>query len=98
VQRTFFKLNGLAWWTNSLKDGAILGMGNYVGKQTKTSYKNLSSEFKRLINHYGIDEKVWNHIRKMEHEIRTDKISLNEYDIEEYLPDSVIKKYKGLDI
>ena len=32
------------------------------------------------------------------HEIRTDKISLNEYDIETYLPESVIKRYKGDDI
>jgi hypothetical protein len=32
------------------------------------------------------------------HEIRTDKISLNEYDIETYLPESIIKRYKGEDI
>jgi len=66
LQRAFFKVNALAWWTNSLKDGAILGMGNYVGKQTKLSYKSLTPEFKRLINHYGINEKIWNHIRKMD--------------------------------
>ena len=32
------------------------------------------------------------------HKIRTDKISLNEYDIETYLPESIIKRYKGEDI
>ena len=95
VQRTFFKLNGLAWWTNSLKDGAILGMGNYVGKQTKTSYKNLSSEFKRLINHYGIDEKIWNHIRKMDLDKADDgKVFFNTQKIDN-LPDSVIKDIEG---
>jgi hypothetical protein len=91
VQRTFFKLNGLAWWTNSLKDGAILGMGNYVAKQTKTAYKNLSPEFKRLINHYGINEKVWNHIRKMDLDKADDgKLFFNTQKIDD-LPDSVIK-------
>lgn len=57
IQRTFFKLNGLSWWTNSLKDGAMLGMGNYVAKQRKISFNNLTPEFKRLITHFGINEK-----------------------------------------
>ena len=95
VQRTFFKLNGLAWWTNSLKDGAILGMGNYVAKQTKVPYKGLSKEFKRLINHYGIDEKVWNHIRKMDVDKADDgKIFFNTQKIDK-LSDSVIKDIEG---
>ena len=95
VQRTFFKLNGLAWWTNSLKDGAILGMGNYVAKQTNLPYKNLGKEFKRLINHYGIDEKVWNHIRKMDVDKADDgKIFFNTQKIDK-LSDSVIKDIEG---
>ena len=36
LQRNFFKLNLLQWWTNSLKEGAMLGMGNYVAKTRKT--------------------------------------------------------------
>ena len=56
IQRTFFKLNGLSWWTNSLKDGAMLGMGNYVAKQRKIPFNNLTPEFKRLII-YKINEK-----------------------------------------
>ena len=95
VQRTFFKLNGLAWWTNSLKDGAILGMGNYVAKQTKVPYKGLGKEFKRLINHYGIDEKIWNHIRKMDVDKADDgKIFFNTQKIDK-LSDSVIKDIEG---
>ena len=66
LQRTFFKLNLLQWWTNSLKEGAMLGMGNYVAKQRKIAFNNLDSKFKRLINHFGIDEKIWNVIRKMD--------------------------------
>jgi len=66
LQRTFFKLNLLQWWTNSLKEGAMLGMGNYVAKQRKIAFNNLDPKFKRLINHFGIDEKIWNVIRKMD--------------------------------
>ncbi len=95
VQRTFFKLNGLAWWTNSLKDGAILGMGNYVAKQTKTSFKNLDFQFKRLISHYGIDEKIWNHIRKMDLDKADDgKLFFNTQKIDN-LSDDIIKDIEG---
>lgn len=95
VQRTFFKLNGLAWWTNSLKQGAILGMGSYVAKQTKVSYKNLSSQFKRLIDHYGINEKIWNHIRKMDLDKADDgKLFFNTQKIDD-LSDAVIKDIEG---
>jgi len=66
LQRTFFKLNLLQWWTNSLKEGAMLGMGNYVAKRRNTSFKNLDPKFKRLIEHFGINEKIWNTIRKMD--------------------------------
>jgi hypothetical protein len=33
AQRTFFKLNLLSWWTNTLKEGSMLGMANYFAKQ-----------------------------------------------------------------
>ncbi len=65
VQRTFFKLNLLRWWTDSLKEGSILGLGNYVAKQRNIAFANLDDKFKRLITHFGIDEKIWNTIRKM---------------------------------
>jgi hypothetical protein len=65
VQRTFFKLNLLRWWTDSLKEGSILGLGNYVAKQKNISFANLDNKFKRLITHFGIDEKIWNTIRKI---------------------------------
>ena len=44
----------------------MLGMGNYVAKQRNLSFNNLSVEFKRLITHFGINEKIWNVIRKMD--------------------------------
>jgi hypothetical protein len=66
IQRTFFKLNLLQWWTNSLKEGAMLGMANYVAKNRKLKFSNLDDGFKRLLNHYDIDENLWNIIRKLD--------------------------------
>ena len=44
----------------------MLGMGNYVAKRRNTSFKNLDPKFKRLIEYFGINEKIWNTIRKMD--------------------------------
>ena len=66
IQRTFFKLNLLNWWTNTLKEGAMLGMSNFVAKQRNITFTKLEPQFKRLISHFGIDEKLWNTIRKLD--------------------------------
>lgn len=66
LQRTFFKLNLLQWWTNSLKEGAMLGMANYVAKNRKLNFSSLDDGFKRLLNHYDIDQNLWNIIRKLD--------------------------------
>ena len=66
IQRTFFKLNLLNWWTNTLKEGAMLGMSNFVAKQRGIEFAKLEPQFKRLISHFGIDEKLWNTIRKLD--------------------------------
>ena len=38
IQRTFFKLNLLTWWTNTLKENAMLGMANYYAKQKNLKF------------------------------------------------------------
>ena len=97
IQRTFFKLNGLAWWTNSLKDGAMLGMGNYVAKQRNLSFNNLSVEFKRLITHFGINEKIWNVIRKMDVERSEDGKEFFSARNIDLLSDGQIKEISGVE-
>ena len=97
LQRTFFKLNLLQWWTNSLKEGAMLGMGNYVAKQRKIAFNNLDSKFKRLINHFGIDEKIWNVIRKMDIEKAEDGKEFFSVRQIDNLSDDTIKSLANLD-
>lgn len=97
VQRTFFKLNLLSWWTNTLKEGAMLGMGNYVAKNRKISFNNLEDGFKRLLKHYNIDEKTWNVLRKMAVETAEDGsefFSVREID---NLSDATLKDLMGVE-
>lgn len=95
LQRTFFKLNLLQWWTNSLKEGATLGMGNYVAKQRNIAFKNLDFKFKRLIEHFGIDEKTWNVIRKMDVEKADDGKEFFSVKNIDNLSDDVIRSLAG---
>jgi len=97
LQRTFFKLNLLQWWTNSLKEGSMLGMGNYVAKQRNIAFNNLDSKFKRLINHFGIDEKIWNTIRKMDVEKAEDGKEFFSVRQIDNLSDDTIKSLANLD-
>ena len=96
VQRTFFKLNLLSWWTNSLKEGAMLGMANYVAKNKKISFNNLEDGFKRLLKHYNIDEKTWDVFRKMATETAEDGTEFFSVRGIDELPDSTIKELMNL--
>ena len=42
IQRTFFRYNLLSWWTNTLKENAMLGMANYYAKQKHLAFKDLN--------------------------------------------------------
>ena len=51
VQRVFFKYNLLSWWTNTLKEGAMLSMANYFAKQKNIQFDQLNPSLKNLFNH-----------------------------------------------
>ena len=60
AQRFFFKVNLLSWWTNTLKEGAMLGMANYFAKQKNLSFDSLNPQLKNLFKIYNIDSTKWN--------------------------------------
>ena len=64
LQRTFFKLNLLSWWTNTLKEGVMLSQANYFAKQKKLSFDKLNPRIKGLFEQYNIDSTKWDIIRK----------------------------------
>ncbi len=63
VQRTFFQLNLLTWWTNTLKENVMLGMANYYAKQKNLKLNELNKPLQNLFNVYNIDAVKWDVIR-----------------------------------
>jgi hypothetical protein len=63
VQRTFFELNLLTWWTNTLKENAMLGMSNYYAKQKNLKLNELNKPLQNLFNVYNINSVKWDVIR-----------------------------------
>jgi len=103
---------GRSLWSikNIIKEKEDYIIINYLDLIKKTSneinkiYKflnidNFNHTFKNLnnfsINNVQYDDSVFN---APLHKIRTDKIELNKYKIEDYLPSYIIKKYSDLDI
>ena len=64
IKRTFFKLNLLTWWTNTLKENAMLGMANYYAKQKNLKFNQLNKPLQNLFNVYNINSVKWDVIRK----------------------------------
>jgi hypothetical protein len=75
----------------------MLGMGNYVAKQRKIPFNNLTPEFKRLITHFGINEKIWNIIRKMDVEKSEDGKEFFSARNIDLLSDGQIKEISGVE-
>lgn len=59
----FFKMNGLSWWTDSLKISAAIGTSNRLYQNAGKGYAELSPQMQRVMGLYGISEAEWNVIR-----------------------------------
>lgn len=60
----FFRLNGLSWWTDTIKISAAIGTSNRLYQQRAFDYSSLDPRTKRVMKLYGIQEGEWNLIRK----------------------------------
>ncbi len=63
AMQTFFRLNGLAWWTEVLRDGAALSHSNYMAMQASKGFNDINPELRRLLTLYNIDEGKWDLMR-----------------------------------
>jgi hypothetical protein len=97
AQRTFFKLNLLSWWTNSLKEGAMLGLSNYFAKQKNLEFKNLNKQLQELFTMYDIDPTKWDVIRKTAMEKADDGKEFINIALLDQMSDADIKKITGLE-
>jgi hypothetical protein len=63
MQETFFKLNGMGWWTNKVKESAGLSMSNYLATLKNKQWSGIG-DMQRVLTLFGIDEARWNVIRQ----------------------------------
>jgi hypothetical protein len=64
VQRMFFKLNGLAWWTDTHKRAMGRMMSHHLGLKKSSAFDSLDDDTKRLFGNYNITPKDWDAMRK----------------------------------
>lgn len=60
----FFKLNGLTWWTDSLKRSAAIGTSNRLFQQAGKNFSDVDPALRRVMELYGIGDPEWNIIRQ----------------------------------
>lgn len=87
LQRLFFKLNGLQWWTDSQKIGTGLAMSHRLASFKGKSFNNLDADTKRIFNNFDITEKDWDVIRKT---------ATKQIDGREYITPDAIRDIEGL--
>ncbi len=97
AQRFFFKVNLLSWWTNTLKEGAMLGMANYFAKQKNLSFDSLNPQLKNLFKVYNINSTKWNIIRKTAMEKADDGTEFINIGLLDQISDADVKKITGID-
>jgi len=97
VQRTFFKYNLLSWWTNTLKESAMLGLANYIAKQKTLDFDALSPQLKTLLSQYNIDSTRWNIIRSVGMEKAADGTEFINVGKLDQITDQQAKLIAGLD-
>lgn len=97
AQRTFFKLNLLSWWTNSLKEGAMLGLANYFARQKNLEFKNLNKQLQELFTMYDINPTKWDIIRKTAMEKADDGKEFINIALLDQVSDADLKKITGLE-
>lgn len=85
----YFKINGLALWTDSWKKAATLMMAHNFAIMRQTAWGNLKMQERRLFDLYNIDEGKWNLWRKG---------NTNAADGRHYLTPDAVKDIRNADI
>jgi hypothetical protein len=88
VQRTFFKLNGLAWWTDTHKNAMGRVMSHHLGLEKQTTFADLDADTKRLFGNYNITEKDWDMMRKSAVQLEDGR----EYILPEYIDNNKVRE------
>lgn len=63
---TFFRWNGLTWWTDNMRGTAGRVIAAEMGMRAKAAYGDLPGAYRHVLGMHGIDEVRWNVIRAAE--------------------------------
>lgn len=66
LQETFFRWNGLSWWTDIQRATAGRMISAEMGMRAKTAFADLPANYKHVLGLHGVNEAKWEAIRKAE--------------------------------
>ncbi|RUV65847.1 hypothetical protein EOA64_00445 [Mesorhizobium sp. M1A.F.Ca.IN.022.02.1.1] len=66
MQETFFRWNGLSWWTDIQRASAGRMISAEMGMRAKTGFADLPANYRHVLGLHGIDAAKWEAIRKIE--------------------------------
>lgn len=64
MQETFFRWNGLSWWTDIQRASAGRMISSEMGMRAKVAFADLPANYKHVLGLHGIDASKWEAIRK----------------------------------
>lgn len=92
LQRQFFRLNGLNWWTDASRNTTATMISHWLGGNAKSPHASLNPDLKRALDLHGIGEAEWNIYRTMDMKGSEGRTFMTPDGIES-VPDDVIAKY-----
>lgn len=64
LQETFFRWNGLSWWTDIQRASAGRMIAAEMGMRAKSAFSDLPDAYRHVLGLHGIDEAKWEAIRQ----------------------------------
>lgn len=60
----YFRLNGLTWWTDTMRGTAVRVIASEMGMRSKTAYDDLPANYRHVLDLHGINAAKWKLIQK----------------------------------
>lgn len=92
LQRQFFKLNGLNWWTDASRNTTATMISHWLADNSGSAHAALNGDLKRALDLHGIGEAEWNIYRQMDLKGSEGRKFMTPDGIDS-IPDDVIAKY-----
>lgn len=64
LMQQFFKLNGLTWWTETLRSSAALSFSSHLAGATSKGWDGLGRGMQQTLTRYRIDAGLWDLLRQ----------------------------------